>query len=162
MIAVIFEVEPGADGKNSYFSIAEELKPILVEIDGFISVERFESVNMPGKYLSLSFWRDEKAVLTWRNQLEHRKAQQAGRLGIFYRYRIRVAQVVRDYGIDDRAKRQKTVIKPSLDALYARTGYSRISSIAVDYALSSFLSRSSSHSLGFFICSANARHTRKP
>jgi len=102
MIAVIFEVEPNADGKDSYFAIAEQLKPILVEIDGFISIERFESVSTPGKFLSLSFWRDEKAVLTWRNQLEHRKAQQAGRGGLFDQYRIRVAQVVRDYGMADR------------------------------------------------------------
>lgn len=102
MIAVIFEVEPNSDSVDSYFAIAEKLKPILVEIDGFISIERFESVSAPGKFLSLSFWRDEKSVLTWRNKLEHRKAQQAGRSGIFDQYRIRVAQVVRDYGMNDR------------------------------------------------------------
>lgn len=98
MIAVIFELWP-AEGKTAaYLDIAGELRPVLEAIDGFISVERFESLVEPGKYLSLSFWRDEEAVAAWRGTGEHRTAQTAGRGGLFRDYRLRVASVVRDYG----------------------------------------------------------------
>jgi len=104
MIAVIFEVLPAAGATDTYFNLAAELKPTLETIDGFISVERFESVTQPGKFLSLSFWRDETAVAAWRNTLPHRQAQHAGRHGVFAGYRLRVAQVLRDYGFDDRGQ----------------------------------------------------------
>src|SRR5262249_10638703 len=96
MIAVIFEVEP-ADAR--YIDIAGELRPVLEGIDGFISVERFESLAKPGRYVSLSFWRDEAAVQAWRNTGEHRAAQAAGRGGVLRNYRLRVAEVTRDYGM---------------------------------------------------------------
>ncbi|MGB7257067.1 MAG: antibiotic biosynthesis monooxygenase family protein [Pseudolabrys sp.] len=102
MIAVIFEVWPNK--KQEYLDIAADLKPILEKIDGFISVERFESLYEPGKILSLSFFRDEAAVQAWRNTDEHRIAQAKGRGGIFANYRLRVAGVIRDYGMNERAQ----------------------------------------------------------
>ena len=103
MIAVIFEVWP-TDGRSSeYFDLAASLREDLVKIDGFISIERFESLTTKGKYLSLSFWRDEEAVSAWRNLERHRKAQAMGRGGVFADYRLRVASVVRDYGMQDRS-----------------------------------------------------------
>jgi heme-degrading monooxygenase HmoA len=102
MIAVIFELYPRTEQTESYFDIASELKPHLQQIDGFISVERFESVVQKGKFLSLSFWRDEEAVKQWRNLMLHREAQQAGRQRVFTDYRLRVAQVIRDYGMEER------------------------------------------------------------
>jgi heme-degrading monooxygenase HmoA len=104
MIAVIFEVEPHAGKKDAYLDAAARLRPLLSEIDGFISVERFESITQPGKFVSLSFWRDEDAVRRWRNLEAHRRVQSAGRNGIFADYRLRIAQVVRDYGMDDRTE----------------------------------------------------------
>lgn len=104
MIAVIFEVEPAEGRRDAYLGIAADLKPLLETIDGFISVERFQSITDPGKMLSLSFWRDEAAVKAWRNTEEHRRAQRAGRGGIFAGYRLRIAQVVRDYGLTERAQ----------------------------------------------------------
>ncbi|MDW3204842.1 MAG: antibiotic biosynthesis monooxygenase [Alphaproteobacteria bacterium] len=102
MHVIIFEVEP-ADGKTQeYLDIAAELKPLLETMDGFISVERFQSLTTPGKYLSLSFWRDEAAIERWRNTDPHRIAQAKGRGEVFAGYRLRVAQVVRDYGMTDR------------------------------------------------------------
>lgn len=99
MIAIIFEVWP-AEGKfDDYMDIAGKLRPMLQDVDGFISVERFESLTEPGKYLSLSFWRDEEAVAAWRRVEEHRAAQSAGRGGLFSDYRLRVAGVLRDYGM---------------------------------------------------------------
>ena len=98
MIAVIFEVLPAPGGTERYVGIAESLRPALAAMDGFISVERFQSLSEPGKYLSLSFWRDEDAVRAWRTHGAHRAGQQAGRDGVFADYRIRVASVVRDYG----------------------------------------------------------------
>lgn len=100
MIAVIFEAEP-AD-RDAYFRIAAELRPLLDEIDGFVSIERFQSVSDPERVLSLSFWRDEEAVARWRNVEAHRVAQSAGRGGVFRDYRLRVAEVVRDYGMRER------------------------------------------------------------
>jgi heme-degrading monooxygenase HmoA len=102
MIAVIFEVWPRADRKQDYLRIAAELKPLLEKIDGFISIERFESLYEPGKILSLSFFRDEAAVQTWRTTNEHRLAQAKGRGEIFSNYRLRVAGVIRDYGMRER------------------------------------------------------------
>jgi heme-degrading monooxygenase HmoA len=107
MIAVIFEVWPHADHRSDYFDIAAELRPHLQEIDGFISVERFESLTEEGKILSLSFWRDEAAVAQWRNLEHHRAAQAKGRGGIFANYRLRVASVLRDYGMNERAEAPK-------------------------------------------------------
>ena len=102
MIAVIFEVIPTESGRDSYFSLAAELRPVLESMDGFISVERFQSLTDKDKFLSLSFWRDEEAVRAWRNVERHRQAQGAGRAGVFRDYRLRVAHVIRDYGLDDR------------------------------------------------------------
>ena len=102
MIAVIFEVWPAR--REDYLDIAVELRPRLEKIDGFISVERFESLTEKGKMLSLSFFRDEAAVEAWRNVAEHRAAQEKGRAGIFKDYRLRIASVIRDYGMNDRAQ----------------------------------------------------------
>jgi len=102
MIAVIFEVEPHAQYRDTYFNLAGELRPALEHIDGFISIERFESVTQPGRFLSLSFWRDEVAVRQWRDNREHRAAQHLGRTELFFGYRLRIANVVRDYGLSDR------------------------------------------------------------
>lgn len=104
MIAVIFEVEPHDGAAPDYLGIAAALLPELQATDGFLSVERFESLARPGRYLSLSFWRDEPAVRAWRCQAHHRAAQQAGRSAVFAGYRLRVAQVMRDYGLRDRSQ----------------------------------------------------------
>ena len=104
MIAVIFEVEPAEGRRDAYLGIAAELRPLLDDIDGFISIERFQSLVDPKRVLSLSFWRDEEAVKAWRNTEEHRQAQQAGRGGIFAGYRLRIAHVVRDYGLTERGE----------------------------------------------------------
>jgi len=103
MIAVIFEVVPRAGQRESYLDAAAALREHLDRIDGFVSIERFESLTQPGKLLSLSFWRDEKAIEAWRNLEPHRRAQQAGRQRLFADYRLRVASVLRDYGMNDRA-----------------------------------------------------------
>ncbi|HEV2593658.1 MAG TPA: antibiotic biosynthesis monooxygenase [Sphingomicrobium sp.] len=102
MIAVIFEVEPRPETKDDYLAIASELRPMLDKVAGFISVERFTSLSQPNKILSLSFWDDEQALAQWRNLVEHRQAQRAGREHIFEDYRLRVATVIRDYGMRDR------------------------------------------------------------
>lgn len=104
MIAVIFEVEPADGQRQAYLDTAAALRPQLELMDGFISIERFESLAQPGKILSLSFWRDEEAVAQWRNLEGHRHAQAKGRGGVFSDYRLRVAHVVRDYGMHDRAE----------------------------------------------------------
>jgi heme-degrading monooxygenase HmoA len=104
MIAVIFEVEPREGRRDEYLELAARLRPRLDEMEGFISIERFESLSQPDKLLSLSFWRDEEAVRRWRELEAHRHAQEAGRGGIFAGYRLRVATVMRDYGLDDRAE----------------------------------------------------------
>ena len=102
MIAVIFEVQPAQGKRDAYLSIAAELRPLLDGIDGIVSIERFQSLVDPNRILSLSFWRDEEAVKAWRNTEEHRQAQHAGRGGIFAGYRLRIAHVVRDYGLVER------------------------------------------------------------
>ncbi len=103
MLAVIFEFEPHLDRFADYQQLAASLNPELRKIDGFISIERFESLTQPGKYLSLSIWRDEAAIEQWRNLESHRAAQQAGRQSIFADYRLRVSEVLRDYGMQERA-----------------------------------------------------------
>lgn len=102
MIAVIFEVETSAETQAEYLDWAAELRPLLETIDGFISIERFQSLSTPGLLLSLSFWRDEAAVAQWRALPEHRRAQAAGRDHVFAGYRLRVAEVLRDYGMTER------------------------------------------------------------
>lgn len=102
MIAVIFEVLPREGRQQDYLDTAAGLRPLLEEVDGFLSIERFQSLSQPGKMLSLSFWRDEEAVRRWRNLEAHRGAQAFGRTQAFADYRLRVAQVLRDYGMESR------------------------------------------------------------
>ena len=102
MIAVIFEVEPASGQQQNYLDVAARLRPILEQIEGFLSVERFQSLSNPDKILSLSFFADEDAVARWRNLSAHREAQAEGRAGIFRDYRLRIADVVRDYSMIDR------------------------------------------------------------
>ena len=104
MIAVIFEVWPSDGRKEAYLDIAAALRADLDGVDGFMSVERFQSLTDPKKLLSLSFWRDEDAVKTWRNHIAHRAGQKKGRTGIFADYRLRIAAVTRDYGLTDRTE----------------------------------------------------------
>ena len=104
MIAVIFEVIPAPGRRQEYLDIAAELRPALEQQDGFISIERFASLTNEGKVLSLSYWRDEEAVKRWRQFERHRLAQARGRNGVFADYRLRVASVLRDYGMRERAE----------------------------------------------------------
>tara|TARA_Y100000813_G_scaffold122801_1_gene88107 strand:+ start:442 stop:753 length:312 start_codon:yes stop_codon:yes gene_type:complete len=102
MYAVIFEVTPDPSRADEYFDLAAELRPELQHIDGFISIERFQSLADSERYVSLSFWRDEEAIAQWRNHIGHQAAQDAGKAGIFKDFRIRVARVERDYSLADR------------------------------------------------------------
>jgi heme-degrading monooxygenase HmoA len=104
MIAVVFEVWPAEGRIEQYLDIAADLRPLLDGIDGFISIERFESLSEPGKILSLSFWRDEAAIVQWRRLEDHRTAQAIGRSDVFRDYRLRIAGVIRDYGMNDRVQ----------------------------------------------------------
>ena len=104
MIAVIFEVWPKAGHMQDYLDTAQELRSLLESTKGFISIERFESLTETGKILSLSFFEDEEAISTWRNTVDHRKAQALGRAKYFDDYRLRIATVLRDYGMNDRAQ----------------------------------------------------------
>jgi heme-degrading monooxygenase HmoA len=104
MYAVIFEVQPKPGHEKDYLTLAQELRADLERMDGFISVERFASLYNEGKLLSLSFWRDEAAIARWRAHAAHRAAQRRGRGEVFADYRIRVASVVRDYGMKERAE----------------------------------------------------------
>jgi heme-degrading monooxygenase HmoA len=104
MIAVIFEVWPAQGRKDDYLAIAAGLRDDLAGIDGFISVERYQSLSDPDKLLSLSFWRDEDAVRNWRNHSRHRDSQRKGRTGIFADYRLRIAATIRDYGMSERSE----------------------------------------------------------
>lgn len=104
MIAVIFEVFPAEGKRQEYLDTAAALRPLLEKVDGFLSIERFESLYTPGKLLSLQFWRDEEALTAWRNMAVHRAAQEHGRHGLFDDYRLRVASVVRDYGMFERGQ----------------------------------------------------------
>ena len=102
MIAVIFEVQPREGQRQRYLDTAASLRPQLEKMDGFLSIERFESLSQPGKILSLSFWRDEQAVRDWRTHEAHRQAQIMGRQQVFEDYRLRIAAVIRDYGLNER------------------------------------------------------------
>lgn len=104
MIAVIFEVWLAEGETQHYLDLAAALRPELERIDGFLSVERFRSLSEPDKLLSLSFWRDEEAVRAWRNTPAHRATQAEGRAGVFAGYRLRIAHVIRDYGMTERAE----------------------------------------------------------
>src|SRR5512139_1919661 len=102
MIAVIFEFTPAAGRFPDYMALVAELKPELDKAEGFLSLERFESITTPGKYVSLQFWKDEESVRKWRTLQKHREAQKQGRAGIFKSYRLRIASVLRDYEMDKR------------------------------------------------------------
>ena len=104
MIAIIFEVIPAAGRKDDYLEMAAEMRALVETMPGFISVERFQSLTNPDKLLSLSFWEDEAAVQRWRELQEHRAAQRMGRGGMFADYRLKVVEVLRDYGKQDRAE----------------------------------------------------------
>ncbi|WP_019278056.1 antibiotic biosynthesis monooxygenase family protein [Vibrio coralliilyticus] len=108
MIAVIFEVTPKSGAAPHYFDLANQLKEALHHMEGFVSVERFQSLSRPETFLSLSFWRDEQAVEDWRTHFAHQQAQQLGQASLFADYRIRVAHVVRDYGVKDGAVTRRT------------------------------------------------------
>lgn len=111
MIAVIFEVMPAEGKKDAYLDIAAEMRPMVEQVEGFLGVERFQSLTNPDKLLSLSFFEDEDAVLRWRKLAAHRNAQSKGRSGIFSDYRLRVAHVIRDYGMFDRDQAPEDSIK---------------------------------------------------
>lgn len=113
MIAVIFELEPHPGLAQRYFELAQALKPSLMQAEGFLSIERFESLSQPGRYLSLSFWQNEQAVRSWRQLEAHRMAQREGRSQVLSHYRLRVASVSRDYGLSSREQAPPD----SLDAL---------------------------------------------
>ena len=104
MIAIIFEVPPAEGQRDAYLDIAAAVRPLVEQVEGFISVERFESLTNPGKLLSISFFEDEAAVQRWRQLTAHRGAQRKGREEIFEGYRLRVCHVLRDYGMEDRAE----------------------------------------------------------
>jgi heme-degrading monooxygenase HmoA len=106
-IAVIFELTPAPGRKQEYLDLAAGLAEEVSKFDGFISIERFESISRPGNFVSLSFWRDEESVRKWRNVQKHREAQAKGRGGVFTKYRLRVAQVMRDYTQDERDEAPK-------------------------------------------------------
>jgi heme-degrading monooxygenase HmoA len=104
MVAVIFEFTPAPGRFPDYMALVGELKRELDQAEGFISLERFESITTPGKFVSLQFWRDEASVAKWRNVQQHREAQKKGRGGIFASYRLRIAGVIRDYAMDARGQ----------------------------------------------------------
>ena len=107
MIAVIFEFTPAPGRFKDYMALVDTLKPELEKAEGFISLERFESITTPGKFVSLQFWKDDASVAKWRNLQKHREAQKQGRAGIIGSYRLRIASVVRDYTMDERAQAPK-------------------------------------------------------
>ena len=104
MVVVIFESWPKSGRAQTYLDMAAGLTPLVQDFDGFISIERFQSITEEGKFVALSFWRDEAAVTAWRNVVEHRRVQDGSRRNVFYDYRLRVANVVRDYGMQERAQ----------------------------------------------------------
>jgi heme-degrading monooxygenase HmoA len=110
MIAVIFEFPPADGRRQEYFDLVAQLRAELDQAEGFLSIERFESLSTPGKFVSLQFWKDEASVAKWRNVQLHRRAQAKGRAGIFTDYRLRVAEVLRDYTMADRAQAPKDSI----------------------------------------------------
>ncbi|WP_105631557.1 antibiotic biosynthesis monooxygenase family protein [Cronobacter dublinensis] len=100
MIAVLFEAQALPQAQQRYFDLAAGLKPLLADAPGFIDLERFQSLTAPDRFLSLSWWESEEAVRQWKGNLMHQAAQQEGKARIFAHYRIRVAQVLRDYSSD--------------------------------------------------------------
>jgi heme-degrading monooxygenase HmoA len=111
MIAVIFEFTPAEGRFPEYMKLVDTLRADLAQADGFISLERFESITKPGKFVSLQFWRDEEAVRKWRNLQQHREAQKKGRAGIFASYRLRIASVIRDYEMEKRDQAPKDSVE---------------------------------------------------
>ena len=111
MIAVIFEFTPAEGRFPEYMKLVDTLREDLAKAEGFISLERFESITNKGKFVSLQFWRDEESVRKWRNLQKHREAQRKGRAGIFASYRLRIAQVTRDYTLDERAQAPKDSVE---------------------------------------------------
>jgi heme-degrading monooxygenase HmoA len=111
MIAIIFEVIPAEGQKDAYLDIAAEMRPMVEQVEGFLGVERFQSLTNPDKLLSLSFFEDEDAVLRWRKLAAHRNAQSKGRSGVFSDYHLRVARVIRDYGMIDRDQAPEDSVK---------------------------------------------------
>jgi heme-degrading monooxygenase HmoA len=111
MIAVIFEFTPAEGRFPEYMKLVDTLREDLAKAEGFISLERFESITTKGKFVSLQFWRDEESVRKWRNLQKHREAQKKGRAGIFKSYRLRIAQVTRDYTLDERAQAPKDSVE---------------------------------------------------
>ena len=111
MIAIIFEVMPAEGQKDAYLDIAATMRPMVEQVEGFISVERFQSLTNPDKLLSISFFEDEDAVQRWRKLAAHRNAQSKGRNGIFSDYRLRVCHVMRDHGMSDREQAPEDSIK---------------------------------------------------
>ena len=111
MIAIIFEVMPAEGQKDAYLDIAATMRPMVEQVEGFISVERFQSLTNPDKLLSISFFEDEDAVLRWRKLAAHRNAQSKGRNGVFSDYRLRVCHVMRDYGMFDRDQAPEDSVK---------------------------------------------------
>ena len=111
MIAVIFEFTPAPGRKQDYLDLAAGLSDAVQGFDGFLSIERFESISAPGRFVSLSFWRDEEAVRKWRNVQKHREAQAKGRKEVFSAYRLRVAKVMRDYSKDQREEAPSDSVK---------------------------------------------------
>ncbi|MFP7672223.1 antibiotic biosynthesis monooxygenase family protein [Marivita sp. S0852] len=111
MIAIIFEVIPAEGQKDAYLDIAAEMRPMVEQVEGFLGVERFQSLTNPEKLLSLSFFEDEDAVLRWRKLAAHRNAQSKGRSGVFSDYHLRVAHVIRDYGMFDRDQAPEDSVK---------------------------------------------------
>jgi heme-degrading monooxygenase HmoA len=110
-IAVIFELTPAPGRKQDYLDLAAGLSAEVKDFDGFISIERFESITAPGNFVSISWWRDEESVRRWRNVQKHREAQAKGRAGVFTRYRLRVAQQIRDYSHDSRSEAPSDSVK---------------------------------------------------
>jgi heme-degrading monooxygenase HmoA len=96
MFAVIFEVRPKKERWDDYLALAQQLRPRLEAIDGVIANERFKSLRAEGKLLSLSIWRDEKAVIRWRTHGEHHDVQRKGRFEVFEDYHLRVGEIVFD------------------------------------------------------------------
>jgi heme-degrading monooxygenase HmoA len=107
MIAVIFEFTAAPERRQQYLDLAAMLNAEVKDFDGFLGIERFQSLSAPERYVSLSFWRDEEAVRKWRNVQKHREAQAKGRRDIFSAYRLRICNVIRDYGMLERGEAPK-------------------------------------------------------
>jgi len=97
MIAVLFEAMAVSEKRDRYFQLAEQLKPLLSDIDGFISIERFQSTTNPEKFISLSWWKDEEAIKHWKKNVHHKLAQDEGKSTIFSFYKINVLTSTREY-----------------------------------------------------------------